>query len=347
MSLTEPYPRQGGSLQCRHGLRSRPAPCAARSPGAPPRRSGPRSSRSTSASSASTTTTSSCSGASSRAGAPRGATRRARAARRQRRAVRRVYANVAPSLPGPGRCAAPPPGWPSTSRPGPGRSCSTAASGATSRALGQRARVRAGDLAAPAVRRRAGRARAAAEPARGRAGADRRGGGRLQRPRLGRAPGAPTGPMSRVPDHRRVGGFAGGHLAAPLPRRRATRSSTVAVARPGVDLLDAAAARRGRATRGPTSSTTSPRAPTSASRGATRRHLRDNVAMTLNVLEAVRAEAPGGDGGGGRLRRGLRPARARCPSTRRRRCARRTRTRSRRRRPTCWPASTPTRTACA
>ena len=54
------------------------------------------------------------------------------------------------------------------------------------RAVGLRPRVRAGDLAPPAVRRGARRARAAAEPARLRAEPDRPRRRRLQRPRLGR-----------------------------------------------------------------------------------------------------------------------------------------------------------------
>ena len=75
--------------------------------------------------------------------------------------------------------------------------------------------------------------------------------------------------------------------------------------------------------------------------------LADNQAMTLNLLEAVRAD---GAGGGGRLRlqrRGLRPAGRAARRARTRRCARRTPTRSPRRRATSSRASTPTPTACA
>ena len=92
-------------------------------------------------------------------------------------------------------------------------------------------------------------------------------------------------------------GFAGAHLAAAC---RAAGDDVVALSRGAGERR-----RRPAATRTParaavaaaapaTSSTTSPRSRTSAAPGASRRRRsRDNQAMTLNVLEAVRAEAPG------------------------------------------------------
>ena len=123
--------------------------------------------------------------------------------------------------------------------------------------------------------------------------------GLLERARLGRAPGVAG---TRVALSRRVvitggSGFAGGHLADACV---AAGDDVVSLTRSGggpggvaVDLLDAAATRARSPPRRRTSSSTSPRSRTSGARGATPpRRSRDNLATTLNVLEAVRTEAP-------------------------------------------------------
>ena len=314
-SLHEPYSPVARSLQWPHGLR-RDANAAGRA-----RRRGRR-------------------GRVGRAAAARQARvrrrlRRRRAARRASRACARpprypvglalhvangaafgaLYANVAPSLPGPGAVRGAAAGlaehlatWPGTlviDRLSLGRDFPKlwgdprAFAQATWRHLLFGARAR--------------RARAAAEPAGGGAGADRRGRRRLERARLGRAPGrrrVREGASSRAP-----AGFAG----APSRRRTAGRRATTSPrprARDGhVDLRDAAAARaavaRGAARRRLPPRRARPRRRVVGGPGGA--SCADNVAMTLNVLEAVRAEAPGRDRRGGRLRRGLRPARSALP----------------------------------
>ena len=96
--------------------------CGARLRAQPPRPCGPRSSRSTSACSAWTTTMPSCSGASRACARPP----RIRSASRCTSPTAPPSARSTPTSPRacPARapCAAPPPGSPSTSRPGPGRS---------------------------------------------------------------------------------------------------------------------------------------------------------------------------------------------------------------------------------
>ena len=185
-----------------------------------------------------------------------------------------IYANVAPSLPGPRPARGVLLGlaehlatWPATlllERFHP-------AAGDLPAAVGQPARVRAGDVAPRALRLRARRGRAAPQPARRRPGPDRRRRRRLQRPRLPRAPRRRRRALSRVLITG-ASGFAGGHLAAlcgaegddvvDLSRssgagRRPARRGARARRRP----------RRGR--RRP--STTWPRGRMSASRGGSRR----------------------------------------------------------------------------
>ena len=277
-------------------------------------------------------------------------------ARRQRRAVRRrLRERRAARCPVPaGAARRRSPGWPSTSRPGRRRSLLDRLHPARDElpaAVGQPARVRPGDLAPPAVRRRARRARAAAEPARADAPA------RSTPPpspptataraeHLGRRRRAPPERASSSPARR---GFAGGHLAAACAAAGDDVVDALARAA-GVDLLDAGGrARGGRATREPDvvyhlaarahvgESWREPAADAARQR-------RDDAATCSRPCAREAPEA----------RRGRRSAparstgrRRRCRSTRTRRCARRTPTRSRRRAPTCWPASTPTRTACA
>ena len=242
------------------------------------------------------------------------------------------------------RCAARPPGSPSTSRTWPG----TAVVDRLTRprlpaAVGRPARVRAGHLAPPAVRRRARRARAAAEPAGDGARARRRRGGRHQRARLAGAPGRHR-PLRVL-----VTGASGVRRAPPRRRlpSRGRRGRRTASRADGVDLLDAGGgARRGR--RRAARRRLPPRRARARGRvvGRPGGFLRDNLALALNVLEAVRARGPGRGRGRRRLAARSTGRRRRCRSTRARRCARRTRTRSRRPRPTCWRASTPTPTAC-
>src|SRR4051812_19766207 len=157
-------------------------------------------------------------------------------------------------------------------------------------AVGLQPRVRAGHLEAPAVRRGARRGGAAAEPAGHRAAPGRRGHRRVQRPRLGRASGLDLAELSRVLITG-ASGFAGRHLVAACradgdevieaPRSRVadlrdaeTALGVVAAARPDVVYHLAAQAHVGRSWEDPASTLTG------------------NVAMTLNLLEAVRAEAP-------------------------------------------------------
>jgi GDP-4-dehydro-6-deoxy-D-mannose reductase len=141
-------------------------------------------------------------------------------------------------------------------------------------------------MAAPAVRRRARRARAPAEPAAARTG-QRRGGG-VQRPRLGRAPGRERPALSLrvvITGHT---GFAGAHLAAACREVTGLSRST------GCDLLDAGATRAAIAAARPdVVYHLAALAHVGESWRDPERTLRDNVAMTLHVLEAVRAEAPG------------------------------------------------------
>ena len=106
------------------------------------------------------------------------------------------------------------------------------------------------------------------------------------------------------PDHRRLG-LRRRLAGARVRRRRATRWSalsrtrrrapTAAARASRVDLRDAEAVReRGARGRAPTSSTTWPRSARSAARGRTRpTTLAENGASAVNVLEAVRHEAPG------------------------------------------------------
>jgi len=88
-----------------------------------------------------------------------------------------------------------------------------------------------------------------------------------------------------------AGGFAGGHLAAHC---RASGDDIVEVSRSaGTDLLDAAAARAAVAAARPeVVYHLAARAHVGESWDDPAGFLRDNVAMALNVLEAVRAEAP-------------------------------------------------------
>ena len=137
------------------------------------------------------------------------------------RVRRRLRQRRRRALPGPAvRCAGRSPGWPSTSRPGRWRRCVDRVHPARDELpelWGNRARVRAGDLAPPAVRRRARRARAAAEPARAEAAppiddaavaSNGHGSARA------RCVAAEPRPLSARPHHRRSG-FAGRP-----PRRR-------------------------------------------------------------------------------------------------------------------------------
>jgi GDP-4-dehydro-6-deoxy-D-mannose reductase len=141
-------------------------------------------------------------------------------------------------------------------------------------------------VAAPAVRLRARRGRATAEPAAARAG-QRRGGG-VQRPRLGGASGRERPELSRrvvITGHT---GFAGAHLAAACGEVTGLSRGT------GCDLLDAAATRAAIAAARPdVVYHLAARAHVGESWRDPAGTLHDNVAMTLHVLEAVRAEAPG------------------------------------------------------
>ena len=89
-----------------------------------------------------------------------------------------------------------------------------------------------------------------------------------------------------------AGGFAGGHLAALC---RASGDEVVEVSRStGVDLLDAGAARAAVASARPdVVYHLAARAHVGESWGDPASVLSDNVGMTLNLLEAVRGEAPG------------------------------------------------------
>ena len=258
-----------------------------------------------------------------------------------------AYANVAPSLPVPPVLRGPLAGlaehlatWPGTAvlpRVHPARPAA---------AVGLGPRVRAVDLAPRAVRARAGRARAPAQPA-------GRGAGRRSTTHVAASNGHGSAEHLVAPGpaalSRRVlitgaSGFAGAHLAAACS---AAGDDVVALSRAprSVDLRDADATRARSPPPRPRSSSTWRRWPTSAARGGDpaatlRRQRRDD----LNVLEAVRARGARGAGRRGLLRRGLRPAGDAAGRRERAAAARRTRTRSRRRRATCSPASTPTRT---
>ena len=283
-----------------------------------------------------------------RAAPTRLAAGRRRAAPRQRRAVRRRLRQRRAVAAGPaGAARAARRASPSTWRPGRG----TAALAA--RAPGRRATCPqlwgSGRAFAQATWRHLlfgavlGRARAPAEPARGRRRADRRRDRLDERPRLGRAPRRPR--PRRRPERARVliTGATGlrrartsrAHCAAAGDERR----RALARARAGVDLLDAAA-RRARA---------SPRrAPDVVYHLAALAH----VGRSWREPGGDARAEPGDDAqrarGGARATR-RRPSwsrspparstarRRRCRSARTRRCARRTRTRSPRRRPTCSP----------
>ena len=285
-------------------------------PAPPPRPSGPRSSPSTSASSAARTTTSSCSGASSPTAAPRIRSVSRCTSPTARCSARRTRTRRA-ALPVPGRrCAGRWPGLAEHLATWPGTAALSRVHPAAERvpaAVGLEPRVRAGHLAPPAVRHRARRARAAPEPARLRAAADRPGRRRVQRPRFrrvrrvaqlersGRRPSRPT-PLIR-PRLPRVfitgaSGFAGAYLVAACEA-----AGDVVVPAPPSS-APTCATRRSRArsspTRGRTSSTTSPRAPTSGESWAgparhARRQRRDD-------RERARGGAPRGARGGGRRR---------------------------------------------
>ena len=159
-------------------------------------------------------------------------------------------------------------------------------------------------------------------------------------------------------------GFAGGHLVAAcaaagdevVALSRSGRRSPAAVVADGgdgprgliADLLDPAAARAAVAEAAPdVVFHLAALAHVGRSWGDPATTLAHNQAMTLNVLEAVRAEAPDAVRRRGLLRRGLRPAGGAAGRRGAPRCGRRTRTRSARRPATCSPASTPTRTGCA
>jgi GDP-4-dehydro-6-deoxy-D-mannose reductase len=143
-------------------------------------------------------------------------------------------------------------------------------------------------VAAPAVRRRPRGARPLAEPGRARAG-QRRGGG-LQRPRLGGAPGRERTALSARVVITGATGFAGTHLAAACA---AAGDDVVGLSRSTCDLVDADAARAAIAAARPAVVYhLAARAHVGESWREPARVLHDNVAMTLNVLEAVRAEAP-------------------------------------------------------
>jgi nucleoside-diphosphate-sugar epimerase len=141
-----------------------------------------------------------------------------------------------------------------------------------------------------------------------------------------------------------AGGFAGGHLAAHC---RASGDDVIeASRRSGTDLRDAGAARAAvEHARPDVVYHLAARAHVGESWEDPASFLRDNLGMALNVLEAVRAEAPRATVVAVSSGASARPPP--CPSPRTRRSARRTRTRSPRRPRTCWPGSTRTPTACA
>jgi GDP-4-dehydro-6-deoxy-D-mannose reductase len=143
-------------------------------------------------------------------------------------------------------------------------------------------------VAAPAVRVRPGRARAAAQRARA-GGAVARGRVLVQRARVARARDARR-QLTRVVITG-ASGFAGGHLADACAT---DGEHVVALSRSaGVDLLDADAARRAIADARPdVVYHLAAKASVGRSWEDPRRALTENVAMTLNVLEAARHEAP-------------------------------------------------------
>ena len=292
-----------------------------------------------------------------------GAPRRARARRPRSRSASplhvangalfgALYANVAPSLPGPGAVRGPLAGlaehlatWPGTARDRPLRSAA-----ATARSCGAtRARSPRRPGATCCSARVLGELERRLNPPRGRAAS--RSTTAAASPPTATARSSTwsrTGRAERArPHHRRRRASPARHLAALCrgERRRGRRASRAPA---GVDLLDAGATRAAVAAARARRRLPPRRArPRRRSRGASpRATLRDNVAMALNVLEAVRAEAPEATVVAVSSGEVYGPP-ARCRSTRTRRCGRRTPTRSPRRRPTCWPASTPTPTACA
>jgi GDP-4-dehydro-6-deoxy-D-mannose reductase len=159
--------------------------------------------------------------------------------------------------------------------------------------VGLLAGVRAGDLAPPPVRHRARRARTPAQPAgaRGRAHDPRHRAD--ERARQGRAHGLDaTRALSARVLVTGASGFAGRHLVAACVQA----GDTIAVAsrRDGVDLLDPEAARAAIADAEPdVVYHLAARAHVGASWKDPEGTLRDNLALTRNVLDAVRAEAPG------------------------------------------------------
>ena len=268
-----------------------------------------------------------------------------------------IYANVAPSLPGPAPgAAACCSGWRSTSPTWPAT------------LLLDRFHPAAGDFPAlwgnprafaQATWRHAlfgfvlGELERRLNPPGRRTRADRRRRGRLQRPRLGRAPGGGRRAGRLTP---RSSSPARAEPASPepqprgrtsRPRRPATRSSTsrarAAWRRP--------ARRRARARRGPRRRARGRLPPRRA-------RPRRRVVARAGGLPARQpgddaAPARGGArrgargrGRGGRLLRALRPAGRAAGRRVGAAAARRTPTRSRRRAPTCSPASSATRTAC-
>ncbi len=132
-------------------------------------------------------------------------------------------------------------------------------------AVGRPPRARPGDLAPPALRDAARDHRGAPEPAPGRGRAGRRGPLDDQRARQRRAPDRHPGVKALITGGT---GFAGRHLAEHLSARRRRGPPDVSRAT-GTDLTDAEATRDAVAQPRPTSSTTSPRRPTSAARGRT------------------------------------------------------------------------------
>ena len=332
------YPGAGAPVTVpRDGVRSGHGPCAAPSPAPSRRACGRRSSRSTSACSASAYDDAELLGRSVTRGPAADAARPPRSTSANGALFGALYANVAPSLPVPA-CGPRPAGGARRAsrhlardrllgRPS-GRPATCPRCGAA------RPRVRPGDVAPPALRRRARRARAPAELAdaapRGPlddVAVSSNGHGAVEHLV------APPGPDRDDAHHRRVGLRRRATSRARAPRRGTTWSTSRARAACASTCSTAAAVGGGRARRRPgPSSTTSPRAPTSGARGGSRRvTLADNQAMTR---QPARGRPRGGAGRGRRLRlqrRGLRPAGRAAGRRGRARCARRTPTRSPRR----------------
>jgi GDP-4-dehydro-6-deoxy-D-mannose reductase len=157
--------------------------------------------------------------------------------------------------------------------------------------VGILAGLRPGDLAPPALRHRPRRARTAPEPAGARGRAHERGHRGDQRARRRRAHGdLADRTLSRVLVTG-GSGFAGRHLIAAC---RADGDEVSSASRhEGVDLLDAGAARGAVAAARPdVVFHLAARAHVGASWEDPEGTLRDNLALTRNVLDAVRAEAP-------------------------------------------------------